>query len=472
MKSYKAIIGSIILAAALPVSTFAAESKSDAPQAKYIFYFIGDGMGMGPVMAAQNYNRMVLGNSTPLTMMQMQVVGWCQTYSYSSPVTDSAAAGTALATGNKTRNGMLGMGPDSVAVTSIAAELHDSGYGIGLVTSVAADDATPGAFYAHVPSRKMSYEIDVQGVESGYEYIAGASYGGFKDKDGNPTDLQQRMDRHGISVKYGAAALGDHDSRRVMIFGDDTAHPWDLSYTIDSVAGALTLPALTADCLAHLQKYSPDRFFMMVEGGNIDHALHGNDAGAAIKEVLNFDSALAVAFDFYGKHPDETLIVVTADHDTGGLALGTNYLGYNNKLELFDHQRVSKEAFSDYCKSILNSRRIYTWDDMKEYLADRLGLFGAIEVSPEREKELKEMFDITFEQRNSNDQKTLYANFNQFAVEVFRTLNDMAGVGFTTTSHSGNPVPVFATGVGADLFKGFNNNIELPCKIMQSVTPQ
>ena len=204
---------------------------------------------------------------------------------------------------------------------------------------------------------------------------------------------------------------------------------------------------------------------------DLDHALHGNDGGAAIKEVLNFDQALALAFDFYGKHPDRTLIVVTADHDTGGMALGTNYLGYNNKLELFDHQRVSKEAFSEYCKSILNSRRIYTWDDMKEYLADRLGLFGAIKVTPEREKELKDMFIITFEQRNGQDQKTLYANFNEFAVAVFRTLNDMAGVGFTTTSHSGNPVPVFTAGAGADLFKGFNNNTELPQKIMQSVRP-
>ncbi|MDE6331011.1 MAG: alkaline phosphatase [Muribaculaceae bacterium] len=465
MKKFRTIISAFLIAAAIPATCAADDNSQDG--ARYIFYFIGDGMGMGPVMAAQNYNRTILGNESPLTMMRMPVVAWCQTYSFSSPVTDSAAAGTALATGTKTRNGMLGMGPDTTAVTSIASELHDRGYGIGLVTTVAADDATPGAFYAHVPSRKMSYEIDIQGAESGYEYIAGASYGGFNDKDGNPTDLRQRIDEAGIELLYGASALGEHSARRVMLFGDETAQPWDVSYTIDSVAGALTLPAMTADCLAHLQKYTPDRFFMMVEGGNIDHALHANDGGAAIKEVLNFDQALAMAFDFYRQHPDETLIVVTADHDTGGFALGSNYLGYNNKLEVFDHQRVSKEAFSDYCKSILKSRRIYTWDDMKEYLADKLGLFGALEVSPEREQQLKEMFDITFEQRNSHDQKTLYANFNQFAVEVFRTLNDLAGVGFTTTHHSGNPVPLFAVGAGADVFKGFNNNSELPGKILE-----
>lgn len=471
MKISKALVSAIILASAA-FGTPAAAAEVPAQQAKYVFYFIGDGMGMGPIMAAQNYNRMILGNSTPLTMMQMPVAGWCQTYSFSSPVTDSAAAGTALATGTKTRNGMLGMGPDTVAVYSIAKELHDNGYGVGLVTSVATDDATPGAFYAHVPTRKLSHDIDVQAIESGYEYIGGASCAGLPVADGKNDTMRQRFDSAGISVAYGAESLGDHSSRRVMLLGDATAHPWNISYTIDSVAGALSLPALTADCLTHLQKYSPDRFFMMVEGGNIDHALHANDAGAAIKEILNFNQALALAYDFYRQHPDETLIVVTADHDTGGMALGTNYLGYNNKLELFDHQRVSKEAFSDYCKSLLKSRRIYIWDDMKEYLADQLGLFGAIKVEPEREQRLKELFDITFEQRNGKDQKTLYASFNQFAVEVFRTLNDMAGVGFTATGHTGNPVPVFAAGVGADQFKGLNNNCELPGKILRSALPE
>ena len=129
----------------------------------------------------------------------------------------------------------------------------------------------------------MSYDIDCYGVDSDYEYIAGASYGGFKDKDGNPTDLQQRMDNAGISVGYGAKALGDHSTRRVMIFGDETASRSNVGYTIDSISGALTLPALTADCLNHLLKYSPDRFFMMVEGGNIDHSLHVNDGFASLK---------------------------------------------------------------------------------------------------------------------------------------------------------------------------------------------
>lgn len=113
---------------------------------KYIFYFIGDGMGVAPAMAAVTYARNVLGQEELPLMMTFPYTGLALTYSASSDVTDSAAAGTALATGYKTNNSMLGMTPDSVPVYSIAKTFKDAGYGVGLVTNVAADDATPGAF--------------------------------------------------------------------------------------------------------------------------------------------------------------------------------------------------------------------------------------------------------------------------------------------------------------------------------------
>ena len=118
---------------------------------------------------------------------------------------------------------------------------------------------------------------------------------------------------------------------------------------------------------------------------------------------------------------------------------------------------------------MLRDRRIYTWDDMKQILTETFGLFESIPVSAEAEQTLQDMFTATFEQRNTADQQTLYANFNAFAVEVFRLINDAAGLRFTTTSHSGNPVPVFAVGVGAWRFAQFNNNIDLPYHIRQIV---
>ena len=459
MKHFK----SIIAAAALALATLGAQAQTP----KYIFYYIGDGMGMGPVMAAQTYNRVIRGAEQPLLMMQFPTVAWCQTWSASSTTTDSAAAGTALSTGTKTRNGMLGMGPDTIAATSVATVLHNMGWGVGVTTSVSADDATPGAFYAHVPNRGMSYEIDCEAARSGYEFLAGA---GLRGLTGDHHDeIVELMRQNDVQMLYGRDGVAKIDSRRVCLLNAETGNVWNVGYTIDSVASRLDLPLIASTCLAHLEKYSPDRFFMMVEGGNIDHALHANDGGAAIKEVINFDEALRVAYDFYLKHPDETLILVTADHDTGGMALGNDYIKYASNLGIFDHQRKSKEAFSEECKAMLRSRRVYTWDDMRQKLSEDFGLFTAIPVSEKQEQALKDKFTATFELRNTEDQKTLYANFDALSVAVLRLINDAAGIGFTATSHTGNPVPLFAIGVGADLFKGLNNNSEIAPTMLRLV---
>lgn len=438
-----------------------------AQSPKYIFLFIGDGMGMGPVVTAQTYNRTILGNDKPLTMMQMPVAGMCLTYSANSDITDSAAAGTALSTGHKTKNGMLGQDPDTCNVTSMAVKLHEMGYGIGVVTSVSPDDATPAAFYAHVPNRKMYYQIGSQMAECGFEFIAGAGLRGVKE-DGKETDLINKFAENNVQIVRGPKETAKIDSRKVLLLNTAGTPAHSIGYTIDSIADRLTLPQITQTCLDHLLKYSPDKFFMMVEGGNIDHALHANDGGAAIKEVLNFDSAIDIAFQFAKAHPDETLIVVTADHDTGALAQ-VHAVKPGGGLKNIDYQRISKDSFNDFCKSMLKSRRIYTWEDMKEYLAENLGLFKQIQPTKEQTDNLEKLFDRAISHRNSADQQTLYANFNEFAVEVFKIFNDASGIGFRTLSHSGNPVPVFAAGVGADRFKSLNNNIDIPADILDIV---
>ena len=462
-------VRNLLLTMVACTSAFAAFSD-EAP--KYVFYFIGDGMGMQPVMTAQAYNRDILKNEQPLLMMQFPVASWAMTYSASAPITDSAAAGTALSTGFKTKNGMLGMTADTVAVTSIARQLKDMGYGVGIITSVAADDATPGAYYAHVASRKMYYDIDVQAAQSGYEFIGGAGMKGILDAESNPTDIPVIMAENGVQIVRGRAGIDEINSKKVVLLNEEGWPDYNIGYTIDSVAEALTLPLITETCLAHLEKYTPEKFFMMVEGGNIDHALHGNDAGAAIIEILNFNEALKVAYDFYLAHPDETLILVTADHDTGGMSHVHSRTGQSEPLGVYRYVKVSKEEFSNYCKGILRSRMIYTWEDMKQYLSENLGLFSHIKVSDSAAENLKSKFDETFEMRNSADQETLYASFNSFAVAVFDLVNNAAGTLFTTTGHSGNPVPVFAVGVGSDLFKNVNNNTDLPEKLRQILNIQ
>lgn len=463
MKKLCKSLAATLLAAIVAVPAGAADLR-------YVFYFIGDGMGLGHVMTARNYKRVARHDDTPLLMMQFPVNSVATTWSASAPITDSAAAGTALSTGHKTANGMLGLTPDSTVVSSIAADLHDRGWGVGIVTSVAADDATPAAFYAHQPSRKMFYQIGLDAAASGYEFLAGSNLRGVTDADHRPTDLMKVLADSGVTVLRGLDGLPSVTSRRVILLDSDTLRNNNIGYTIDSIDGGLNLPAMTRACLAHLERTSPSRFFMMVEGGNIDHAAHANDGGAVVKEILNFDEAIAVAYDFYLAHPDETLIVITADHDTGGMSLGNSFRKYAANPAIYDSQQVSKDAFSDWCKSLLTSRRDISWEEMRQYLGDKLGFWGAVELTDEETAGLAELFDKTFKAGDSNDQKTLYNYYNAFAVKVFDLINAHSGVGFTTTSHAGNMVPVYAIGVGAERFNGLNDNTMISRKILQELS--
>lgn len=438
-----------------------------AQQAKYIFYFIGDGMGPGQVMMTDTYKRLALGDSLPLTMLQLPVHSIQTTYSASSPVTDSAAAGTALSTGVKTKNSMLGMNPDTVPVISIAKYLHDNGYGVAIMTNVAADDATPGAFYAHVPRRSKYYEIGRQAAESGYEMIAGAALRGMKNH-GEPTDLAEYIASQGVDIVTTPEAVAASDNRRLIFLPETSLWEWNMGFKVDDVPGELSVSDLTTIGINHLTRHTPDKFFMMVEGGNIDHSGHSNDGGAVVKETLAFDQAIATALDFYKQHPDETLIVITADHETGGMSVGNNFTKYMANPQYLVPQKISKDMFSIYCDELMEQETKPEWDDMRQYLTDKLGFFTEVPVSEDREARIKEVFYDTFVNGNSRRQKTLYGDFNQFAVEVFNHLNELAGVGWTTLAHSGNMVPVFAIGAGSELFTGLNDNTDIPRKILSA----
>lgn len=461
MKSFRTVITSIGITAAI------AASAAGTP--KYIFYCIGDGMGAPSVINAQLYAREILGQTTPLVMTSMPVASMATTHSSSSNVTNSSAAGTALASGYKTKNDMLGMNPDTVAVTSMAKVLFDNGWGVGLVTSVAIDDATPASFYAHQPNRHMHYPIGVELARSGYQFAAGAGLRGITDKKtSKPTGLLDEFAANNMRVVYGTDSITGTEER-LLVLSPFTERNWDIGYTIDSIPGALTLQGLTQACMKHLERVTPDRFFMMVEGGNIDHAGHANDGATNIIETINFDKTIGLMFDFYKQHPDETLIVVTADHDTGGMSVGNNTSGYATNLASISGQRVSKEAFSDHCMNILRSRRVYKWDDMKEYLAENMGFWNQTKLTDDETADLRNDFEQIFVQRKDvPSQETLYADFNAFAAKVFALANDKAGIGWASEKHTGVTVPVFAAGVGAERFSRLLDNTDIP-RIMTEI---
>lgn len=428
---------------------------------KYLFYFIGDGMGMGQVMAADTYRRIALGCDTPMVMMQFPYSGILTTYSASSTVTDSAAAGTALATGHKTNNGVLGLNADSVAVNSIASILHDQGWGVGLVTTVAPDDATPGAFYAHVPNRGMYYEIGRQAADCGYEFIAGSCWRGATDKAGNPTDLLEYISSKGVDLVTDVAKAGSSDKKRVFLYSDNPFNSSNVGFTIDSIPGALTLPEMTEAAIEHLMKVSPDKFFMMVEGGNIDHVGHGNDGATVAVEVINFDRALGKAYEFYKQHPEETVIIVTADHETGGMSIGNGHVGYTSHTEYIPYQRMSKDMFSRQGEELLK-KGIPSWEEVKQFTAERTGLWSRVPVSEKQEKKLRALYDKAVAgNEKQSEEKTLYASYSALASEIFKVLNTNQGFGWTTGAHTGNPVPVYAIGKGMEQFAKWLDNTQI-----------
>ncbi len=460
-------------AAVLLFSSMACGSDEASAKVRYVFYFIGDGMGMGHVNAAETYMRDVVSDGKGLLMLDFPVASQVRTYSASSPITDSAAAGTALSTGFKTKNYTVAKTPEGEDLFSISRDFMRAGYEVGIATTVAGDDATPAAFYAHAADRGEKKLIASMAVNSGICFLGGGNFRGITDKEGNPTGWLDDMRNAGYTIVRGIQEFESLPTApRKALMLSPMPQGDQVGYTIDSIPGAMTCADLTKACLATLryneEKENAPGFFMMIEGGNIDWAAHANDGGAVIKEVMNFQQAIDVAYKFYMEHPEETLIVVTADHDTGGMALGRNDNKYSPKLSLTDYQKISKDRFTDYCQARYAPGMTFSWEDMEKFLRQNLGFWGGVALTDEETRDLHEAFERTFVRRDAADEKTWYKDFDMFSVRVYDIFNRHLGIGFTTSSHTGNFVPLYAVGEGASLFQRNLDNTEIPRLILRA----
>ena len=252
-----------------------------------------------------------------------------------------------------------------------------------------------------------------------------------------------------------------------MLLYSDKPTWGQVGYTIDSIPGAMTCAQITEACLSTLHAANQDRFMMMIEGGNIDWAAHANDGGAVIKEILNFQDAINVAYQFYLRNPEETLIVITADHDTGGMAYGREGHG-NFNIACADYQKISKDAFGNMTRQWAKENENPSWEDMQKILGDKLGLWQGAPLTDKETSDLKALFEETFINGRGKDEKTMYNSYNAFTAKAFDILNSHMGIGWTTTYHSGNLVPVYAIGANSRLFTGNLNNTEIPLLIKRA----
>lgn len=434
-------------------------------QAKYVFFFIGDGMGPHQVLSTEMYLAELEGRigRTSLLMTTFPYSGQVATFSANSGITDSAASGTCLASGKKTNNGMIGQKPDGTPAISVASRLKEQGWGIGIMTSVTIDHATPASHYAHTPSRSNYYIIGTQLAESGFDFFGGSGFDQPQDKDNLAApNLYDLCEQNGYVLAGGYAdAKAKIGAQKMLLVPaerlvDRSRHAGALPYAIDRKEGDLSLPEIVEVAIAQLSIH--DRFLMMAEGGKIDYASHANDGGTVLREVLDFDNAIKVAYDFYMQHPDETLIVVTADHETGGMALGNS--DYTLNLKVLAEQKCSSDLLSDQLSALQKEAgKRLTWEQVKEVISKNTGLYAEVEMSEEDDQLLQAAFAQMIQHQGV--EKSLYKDINALASKALALLNQKSRLGWTSKGHTASTVPVFAIGVGAERFTGWHDNSEI-----------
>ena len=324
---------------------------SSFAQAKYVFYFIGDGMGAGQRQISEEYKKNVLKKDGKLLLNSLPATAITTTYSADTLITDSAAAGTALATGHKTNNGYIAKDTKGNNLKTLLEIAQDKGMSTGLVTTTRITHATPAVFASHNIDRDDENGIAEDYVKSNVDYFAGGGYRHFaakggelssKRKDGR--DLIKEFQDKGYKTFIGEKSTQDFEkwSPKAGEKAFAAFRASHMPYTVDDIQETLpTLKEMTAKGIDLLSQ-DKDGFFMMVEGGRIDHASHAQDAVGTIYDTLAFDDAIKAAYEFYEKHPQDTLIVVAADHETGGMGLGFGN-NYFLKLDELKNVKVSIE---------------------------------------------------------------------------------------------------------------------------------
>lgn len=304
----------LILLSLVVLATLAVMPVHAAQSPKNVILMIGDGMGLAQV----TLTRLSLNESSPpLNMDSMQYTAFVKTHSANATVTDSGAAATALATGFKTNNGMISTLPNGTQVQTILEAAGELKKASGLVTTTTITHATPAAFGAHVKARKREADIAVQYLEKKIDVLLGGGRMFFIPQS---QEKSRRTDDRDLLAEAKSAGYTFVDARDGLLAatGNKLLGLFQMG-SLTTKSPEPTLAELTDKAIRVLSG-DPDGFFLTVEGGQIDWTCHNNDAPGTVKQMFDFDAAIGKALDFARKQGD-TLVVVTADHDTGGLSI-------------------------------------------------------------------------------------------------------------------------------------------------------
>ncbi len=287
----------------------------EPPKAMNVIYFIGDGTALPQVYAG------MLATRQELVFPKFPYIGVVDTHSASNDITDSAAGGTALASDHKTNNAMIGVNPDTIPVKTLLEVFAEKGKETGIVVTSYVTHATPASFYAKVPHRKQYEDIAVQMAENSYlNLIIGGGMKHFNQRK-DSINLIERMENELGWIVYDKLDNIDVTCKKYAVLADDGHMP-------PAAKRGDFLPRAVKTALNTLDD-AENGFFLMVEGSQIDFACHGNDSAWMVDEVVDFSQAIQIALDYAEEHGN-TLVVVTADHETGGLTLPDKKGKYTN----------------------------------------------------------------------------------------------------------------------------------------------
>ncbi len=445
-----ALLALSVTCATLPLA--AAVGDGAGAPVRNLILMIGDGMGPQQVRLAGDY----AGRTLALT--SLPVTGALKTFAANNAVTDSAAAGTALACGRKTNNGMLGQLPDGTALTSLAEHARAAGKRVGLLSSVPINHATPAAFYAKAGSRNSYYDIGLQAIASKFDLLGGNSFSDAEGKNNTPhpeATLWQRAQEAGYShvrtpaelhaLKAGQGPAVITPDSFYALAGVPYGRPLDPEREI-------TLAQMTAKALELLE--NPEGFFLMVEGGAIDWAGHANDPLGVIAETLAFDEAVARAKAFAEANPG-TLLVVTADHETGGLTLNDGYDPATARA-VFARQTQTRDALGNWMRK--HAADAAATQPATGWAAARTPFAAALGIP---ENAALDALQAPYEALVKAEEKEQGKAADALRRAAFMVRDATAGISWSTGGHTATDVPLYAFGPGAEAFKGAQDNTQI-----------
>lgn len=425
---------------------------------KYIFLMIGDGLGTPQRAAAEKYHRLKTESpNSKLLMNKLPVRGLTKTLNAKGAVTDSAAAATALAAGVKTDNGVIGLEPDlKSAPDLVSKEAKKRGMAVAVISSVPINHATPAAFYSRAASRKDYIAIATQMPDDGFDCFIGQKF--LRDDDPRSTaGVYDKMRRNGyktVATTEGFRKL-TADDMPVLV---EAKFP----YAIERTAKDLTLAEAVAKSI-ELLKNDEQGFFMMVESGKIDWCGHANDIAGNIKETLAFDKAVKTAHDFYLKHPDDTLIIVTGDHECGGLRTAfTGNFDARNFVELISRQNMSAGSLQKKAESLMRDG-----ENAAAMIDQMAACLGIAPLTPE---ERGELIKIVKESTNiKNEAAAEKYGANPIACALLNITAKRCGMAWASRDHTAQPVITTAVGSESKRFGGQYENTEICRRLLEII---